>query len=122
MCTGKTARMAAIYPVKLCKAILQGCRAQLREDGRVFIGLVGIGPKESDAWSEKKLEAKTEKLLNVQVNKAGEEEFKDSVTGQPLDAALVKEARRKEMEYFESIEAWKGSIGRMRSETWATHP
>jgi len=105
-CTGKTARMAAIYPVKLCKAILQGCRAQLREDGRVFIGFVGIGPKESDAWSEKKLEAKTEKLLNVQVNKAGEEEYKDSVTGQPLNPTLVKEARRKEMEYFDSMKVW----------------
>ena len=64
-CTGKTARMAAIYPMKLCKAILQGCRAQLREDGRVFVGLVGIGPRDSDAWSDKKLEAKTERLLNV---------------------------------------------------------
>ena len=105
-CTGKTARTAAIYPMKLCKAILQGCRAQLREDGRVFVGLVGIGPREVDSWSDKKLELKTEKLLNIQVNKTGEEEYKDSVSGQPLIPALVKEARRKEMEYFESMKVW----------------
>ena len=95
--------MAALYPLRLCKAILHGCRAQLREDGRVFVGLVGIGPREGDEWSDRKLEAKTERLLNVQVDKAGEEVFKDSVTGQPLNAALVKEARRKEMEYFETM-------------------
>ena len=58
-CTGRAARMAAIYPLEPCKAILQGCHAQLREDGRVFVGHVGIGPRESDSWSDAKLEAKT---------------------------------------------------------------
>ena len=52
--------MAAIYPMKLRKAILQGCRAQLREDGKIFVGLVGIGPRESNAWSDKKLEMAAE--------------------------------------------------------------
>ena len=59
------------------------------------IGLVGIGPKESDAWSDKKPEAKTEKLRNVQVDQAGDEEYTDSVTGQLLNPVLVQEARRK---------------------------
>ncbi len=30
-CIGDVARMAAIYPMNLCKAIIQGCRAQLRD-------------------------------------------------------------------------------------------
>ena len=47
----------------------QDRRDQLREDGRVFIGLVGVGPRETDPWSDKKLESKTEKLLNAQVTK-----------------------------------------------------
>ncbi len=33
-------------------------------------------------------------------------ECKDSVTGQLLAPRLVKEARRTEMEYFESMEVW----------------
>ena len=61
-----------------------GCPAQLREDGGVFIGHVGIGPRECDSWSDAKLEAKTEGLLKVQIHKEGPEEYKDSVTGQPL--------------------------------------
>jgi hypothetical protein len=110
-CTGKTARMAAIYPMKLCKAILQGCRAQLREDGRIFIGLVGIGPRESDSWSDKKMEMKTEELLKVQIQPDEVEEYKDSVSGQVLNSTLVKEARRKEMEYFESMKVWVRRTG-----------
>ena len=78
----------------------------MREDGRVFVGMVGIGPRESDAWSDRKMEAKTEKLLNVQVNKSGDEEYKDSVTGQPLVPGLVKGARRKDLEYVESMKVW----------------
>ena len=45
LCIGQVARMAAAYPLQLCKAIIQGCRAQLREDGRVMIGHIGISPQ-----------------------------------------------------------------------------
>ena len=55
--------------MNLCKAIIQGCRAQLREDGRILVGHVGILPRESDDWSEEKFTTKTEKLLNVQIKK-----------------------------------------------------
>ena len=63
------ARMAAIYPVNPCKAIIQGCRAQLRENGRVFVGHVGILPRECDSWSDQKLERKAEKILHVKITK-----------------------------------------------------
>ncbi len=89
--------MAAIYPMNLCKAILQGCRAQLREDGRVFVGHVGILPRELDSWSEEKLASKAEKLLHIKITKNEEEEFKDSVTGQLLVPELARGARRTEM-------------------------
>jgi hypothetical protein len=89
-CIGRTARTAAIYPLKLCKAILQGCHAQLREDGRILVGHVGIGPRECDSWCDAKLEAKVEKLWKVQIHKEGPEEYKDSVTGQPLIPSLVQ--------------------------------
>ncbi len=83
--------------MKLCKALLQGCRAQPREDGRVFVGLVGLGPRESYSWSDHKLDVKTEKLLNVHVGKEGQDEFTDIASGQPLRPQLVHEARRKDM-------------------------
>ena len=97
LCTGDVARTAALYPVNLCKAITQGCRAQLREDGRIRFGHVGILPRESDEGSDGKLKSKTEKLVNVQIEKGDQQEFKDSVTGQVLVADLVREARREEM-------------------------
>ena len=99
--------------MQLCKEIIQGCRAQLREDGRVFVVLVGIGPRESESWSDKKVEAKTERPHQHPDHQGNQEEFKDSVTGQPLIAQLVREARRKEMEYFEPMKVW---IRRNRSE------
>ena len=52
------------------------------------------------------MQAKTERLLNVQVTKGDSEEFKDSVTSQPVVPELVREARRKELEYFESMKVW----------------
>ena len=41
-CRGKTARMAAIYHFKLCRAILIGFRNQLRKDGTYVDGFVGL--------------------------------------------------------------------------------
>ena len=81
--------------MNLCKAILQGCRAQLREDGRVFIGHVGILPRECDEWSDAKYQSKTEKLLNVQIRKDDEEEFKsmigENVGGIDFSGAKVRD-------------------------------
>ena len=41
-CRGKTARMAAVYHFKLCRAILVGFRDQLRKDGTCTHGFVGL--------------------------------------------------------------------------------
>ena len=72
----------------------------------MFICHVGILPREFDSWSEEKLASKAEKLLHIKIAKNEEEEFKDSVTGQPMNGDLVREARRKELEYFESMKVW----------------
>ena len=42
----------------------------------------------------------------MEIEEGSATEYKDSVTGQPLIAALVREARRKELEYFEAMKVW----------------
>ena len=42
MASGKVARKAAVYPFKLCRAILRGCVRQLRADGRLQPGQHGV--------------------------------------------------------------------------------
>ena len=45
----------------------------------------------------------------------GPENFRDAVTGHSLDPTLVREARRKELQYFESKGVWHK---RQRSEAY----
>ena len=40
--TGKTAREAAVYPFKLCKALLVGLHKQLKAEGKLTDGVVGV--------------------------------------------------------------------------------
>ena len=93
---------------------LEGCRNQLRKDGKLHSGMHGIQsffeedyaqllqPSHHDALTGEKLNeeesAVAERVFNVQ---GKEEMFKDSVTGQPLEQVLVKAARKLEMKYFE---------------------
>ena len=42
MCNGKTARLAAIYPFDLCRAILAGFKAWMECDGRISPTSVGL--------------------------------------------------------------------------------
>ena len=48
-CRGKTARMAAVYHFKLCRAILVGFRRQLQRDGNCKDGFIGIHEAEMEA-------------------------------------------------------------------------
>ena len=41
------------------------------------------------------------------INVASNAEFKDDLTGQPLDPKLVREARQKELDYFNSKGVWR---------------
>ncbi len=43
--SGRLAREAAVYPFKLCRAILEGCRNQLMRDGTLKEGMFGLRGK-----------------------------------------------------------------------------
>ncbi len=66
-CAGSAARKAAVYPFKLCKAILSGVRNQLGEDGRFTHGMVGIQPVPQDGLSDEQLERRVNRLWNIDV-------------------------------------------------------
>ena len=76
------AAQAAIYPEKLCHAILKGLRKQLLKDGAMSSG--EIGSVSEDA---------TEKTF---MKSLGECYFLDDVSGKLLDAKLVRQAREDE--------------------------
>ena len=49
LCNGRAARMAAIFPLKLCRAIHGGLRDQLCKDGVFLNGHVGMQGQDGDA-------------------------------------------------------------------------
>ena len=113
--SGRAAREAAVYPFKLCRAILQGCRNQLLSDGTLKHGVYGLQPafdedevKYYDAATGMIVEGEdvmaAEKVFSVHT---AHENFVDSVSGQPLQASLVKAARALELEYFNSKCVWE---------------
>ncbi len=117
VCSGRHTRLAAVYPLRLCKAILYGCRNQLREDGRYVVGLIGMQPKMEDGMTDAALERRVRRLWNIEVEESVEilkaprdatqqEVFRDDLTGQPLVPELVRAARRRELEYFAAKGVW----------------
>ena len=95
--------MAAVYPVKLCKAILTGLRDQLRSDGVVIDGIVGMHEMHDEHVEQT--------CVNVDGHALrfdnGEGPFFDDLTKQELSTPLVKAARRKELQYFEDKHVWR---------------
>ena len=83
---GKTARMAAVYHFKLCRAILWGFRKQLQKDGNCQDGFVGIleaglgrGERETELYE---LRGHDGEIMNVHIENSTI--FKDDLTGQLL--------------------------------------
>ncbi|MBV61870.1 MAG: hypothetical protein CMH65_11270 [Nevskiales bacterium] len=164
LCTSAHARRAAVYPFELCRAILTGCRDQLRDEERHFVGMVGIMPRPDAGMTteqlrrrvyrqlglqdEEELESEEERAMDspvravtenpapavprgsaaagppttatddldlldadgvavYQVAVAQQYQFRDNLTGQPLDPSMVRAARRKELEYFNSKLVWE---------------
>ena len=125
-CCGGLARRAAVYPMKLCRAILRGFRNQLRADGRLADGVAGIQTLEKEevclALCEGELKVMTDvprenrgdRFITdvneleefLELHRVDQETFKDAVTGHPLRPAMVKEARRLELEYFATKGVW----------------
>ena len=94
-CSGMVARRAALFTVQLCRAILEGIRNQMRADRKCSQGEMGINVVYEDVNDD---------VMKMQHD---DDNFYDDITGQPLDASLVREARRRELEYFESKNVWK---------------
>jgi hypothetical protein len=96
-CTGKHARAAQVYPQGLCRAVLRGVRDQMREDRIIKDGCYGLQVPDDDAAVEKHLRGPAQGCSG---------RFRDDLTGQVLKDSLVIEARRKELEYFNSKHVW----------------
>ena len=99
--------MAAVYHFKLCRAILVGFRRQLQKDGICKDGFIGMMEKdlEPQQLSIVSFTNNRGEVLNIQTDNG--EIFKDDLTGQLLDPVLVRAARAKELEYFESKGVWR---------------
>ena len=97
MASGRVARDAARYSPGLCKAIIRGITAELRERGIVRDGEVGMHAVTDDGEVEKVLK-------NASTGFSGK--FKDDLSGQLLNDAMVYEARAVELRYFESKGVW----------------
>ena len=118
--SGRAAREAAVYPFKLCKAILVGFKNQMIRDGRLPRGSHGIQALFDedavgyyDMFTGEALEGRekdaAEKIFAMKPASPGRCNlaFVDSVTGQALDPTLVAAARALELEYFESKQVWE---------------
>ena len=97
ICSGLDAQRAALFTVKLCRTILDGLKRQLEADRRWSRDAVGINAVYEDLEAD---------VMKVQ-REDGQEAFFDDVTGQPLDPILVREARKRELEYFKTKEVWQ---------------
>ena len=107
--TGQHARDAQVYPKGLCRAILKGVTAQLRQDNLLKPGCYGMQVADDDA----------EVLKNMYGPEQGfSGAYKDDLTGQILKDELVKQARAVELTYFNSKGVWrKVARRRARDET-----
>ena len=105
--------MAAIFPIKLCKAILSGLKQQLRKDGVVLNGTVGLHERCNGNYNDNGNDNDNDNDNYYECDghilkfDSGEGPFFDDLTQQELPRLLVKAARRKELDYFESKSVWR---------------
>ena len=128
VCEGRVATEAAVYPKKLCRAILRGFRRQLEHDGILRPGTIGIHQFEDD-YIQHVLLDNFEETFNLSIDDGselqmvqkkgasshegphaapakGEKVYRDAITHQVLIPKLVEEARRRELEYFAVKNVW----------------
>ena len=99
-CSSTTARDAQVYGRRLCKAMLEGMQAQLKELGMLQSGILGIQAAAAE-WE-------ADELLAADRPREGfSGKFRDDLTGQILNDALVAAARAKELEYFAKTQVWQ---------------
>ena len=97
MCSGQIAKDAAIYPRGLCRAIIEGVALQMRADGIIKNGCLGMQANDDD----------NEIAVNCQGPEQGYSgKYRDDLTGQVLKDSLVIEARLTELAFFHSKGVW----------------
>ena len=104
------ARRAAIFPFRLCRAILEGCRKQLIWHGIMgedSVGLHDVDEDESPLMqingdSQRDTESGEIHSIGSSTNTKGkfEREYRDDLSGQPLRPDLVRRAIKVELDYF----------------------
>ena len=111
LCNGNRAKAAAIYPFALCRAILTGFRDQMILDGRLKPGSVGLNCVMLDGGDPQLVEDHyfvggdgDAEVLKLKI--ASDEKFVDDLTGQALDPALCRAARKKEMDFVREKGLW----------------
>ena len=105
---GSVTAGTAIYSFGLCKAILVGFRNQLRVDGRLVLGIVGVQRPEETMSDVDLMRIYRAQGNEVELDSAEQDEvFTDAITGQRLNAELVRAARREELEYFAAKNVYK---------------
>ena len=75
-CTGKRAEGAAIYPLRLCKAILSGIREHFKQLGWIHDGFVGLMTDAEESWD---MAAENGKVHDIMLKEDEENEFKEDV-------------------------------------------
>ena len=105
---GSVTAGTAIYSFGMCKAILVGFRNQLRVDGRLVLGIVGVQRPEETMSDVDLMHIYRAQGNEVELDSAEQDEvFTDAIAGQRLNAELVRAARREELEYFAAKNVYK---------------
>ena len=110
-------KMAQVYPPKICQAICEGLRQQMKadQDGRFLLATL----KQSEGVHKETQEMKKRfKTFEKEDNETTMQEVWDDVSGAELDLKLVKEARLEEIEYVKTMDFYtKVPISQCYAET-----
>ncbi len=97
ICSGHVSADMAKYPRELCRAVLRGITAQLKEDRRLKPGCYGLQAIDDE-------EEIAQSMYGPEHGYSGR--FRDDLTGQVLRDDLVHAARMVELDYFHSKGVW----------------
>ena len=100
-CSGQVAREAAIYPAKLCKAILEGFSRQLQSDGMMEAGVTGIDVAKQCQIEENKAKLRENDAKIAQL--VGQIAGHDPTYVAALDSTLMRCIPKRQVE-FESLD------------------
>ena len=111
--------MAAIFPVRLFKAIHSGFNNQLRRHGVTTPGVISMHEAEHGRKDEHAKDDGSAMIMQRDNNECakvnghilrlddGEGPFYDDLTKQQLPTQVMKAPRRKGLDYFEGRDVWK---------------